>query len=291
MQIEIEGHKAYIHTEKDIDINLESIILIPGAGMDHRIAKMFDFNSVSKKHNLISIDLPGHGFTPGPALTSIEDHTDFCIKVLSKLGITNPIIAGHSMGGLIALNLSLEIDVKQTILINTSYPLAVGEMLLDHAKGNLDQASEFFTKYGVVNIPETEIKSKGFGVMGSGFYGRSKGTIKSPYGTKNIESDPEKEIKLYPLKKIFNQTYKEILSIDLKACAPFRINESAINNLSKIHFVYGSKDKLARFDPDSSVLKNIDKDTKVHIMPETGHFPFFERPNDLNKLIQKIINL
>ena len=49
MQIEIEGHKAYIHTEKDIDINLESIILIPGAGMDHRIAKMFDFNSVSKK--------------------------------------------------------------------------------------------------------------------------------------------------------------------------------------------------------------------------------------------------
>ena len=70
-----------------------------------------------------------------------------------------------------------------------------------------------------------------------------------------------------------------------------RINESAINNLSKIHFVYGGKDKLARFDPDSNVLKNIDKDTKVHIMPETGHFPFFERPNDLNKLIQKIIDL
>ena len=44
MQIEIEGHKAYIHTEKDIDINLESIILIPGAGMDHRIAKMFDLS-------------------------------------------------------------------------------------------------------------------------------------------------------------------------------------------------------------------------------------------------------
>ena len=56
---------------------------------------MFDFNSVSTNHNLISIDLPGHGFTPGPALTSIEDHTDFCIKVLSKLGITKPIIAGR----------------------------------------------------------------------------------------------------------------------------------------------------------------------------------------------------
>ena len=291
MQVEIEGHKAYVHTEKDIDPNLESIILIPGAGMDHRIAKMFDYNSISKKHNLLSIDFPGHGFTPGPALTSIEAQTDFCIKLLKKLNIGHPIVAGHSMGGLVALKLSLLIAVKQTILINTSYPLAVGELLLDHAKGNLDQASEFFTKYGVFNIPEAEIKSKGFGVMGSGFYGRSKGTIKSPYGTKNIESDPEKEIRLYPLKKIFNQTYKEILSIDLKACSPFRITEDEINNLSKIHFIYGGKDKLARFNPECDLLKNIDIDKKVHIMPETGHFPFFERPVEFNSLIGKVINL
>ena len=48
MQIETEGHNAYVHTEKDIDTNLESIILIPGAGMDHRIAKMFDFPLRSK---------------------------------------------------------------------------------------------------------------------------------------------------------------------------------------------------------------------------------------------------
>jgi pimeloyl-ACP methyl ester carboxylesterase len=252
---------------------------------------MFDYNSISKKHNLLSIDFPGHGFTPGPALTSIEAQTDFCIKLLKKLNIGHPIVAGHSMGGLVALKLSLLIAVKQTILINTSYPLAVGELLLDHAKGNLDQASEFFTKYGVFNIPEAEIKSKGFGVMGSGFYGRSKGTIKSPYGTKNIESDPEKEIRLYPLKKIFNQTYKEILSIDLKACSPFRITEDEINNLSKIHFIYGGKDKLARFNPECDLLKNIDIDKKVHIMPETGHFPFFERPVEFNSLIRKVINL
>ena len=34
-------------------------------------------------------------------------------------------------------------------------------------------------------------------------HGRSKGTIKSPYGTKNIEADPDREIKLYPLKRLF----------------------------------------------------------------------------------------
>ena len=45
--------------------------------------------------------------------------------------------------------------------------------------------------------------------MGSGFYGRSKGQIKSPYGTKIVEDDPEREIKLYPLKRLFNQSEKK----------------------------------------------------------------------------------
>ena len=36
----------------------------------------------------------------------------------------------------------------------------------------------------------------------------SKGQIKSPYGTKVVEADPEREIKLYPLKRLFNQTQK-----------------------------------------------------------------------------------
>ena len=40
----------------------------------------------------------------------------FCIKLLKKLNIGHPIVAGHSMGGLVALKLSLLIAVKQTIL-------------------------------------------------------------------------------------------------------------------------------------------------------------------------------
>ena len=92
-------------------------------------------------------------------------------------------------------------------------------------------------------------------------------------------------------KLIFTIKDKEILSIDLKACSPFRITEDEINNLSKIHFIYGGKDKLARFNPECDLLKNIDIDKKVHIMPETGHFPFYERPVEFNSLIRKVINL
>ena len=134
------------------------------------------------------------GILPEITYLQYEEYSNFCIDVIDYLSIKNPIFIGHSMGGLIALDLSKQIKDSYSILLNTAYPLMVGEILLKDAKGNLDQAAEFLTKHGVYNLPEVEIKSSGFGVMGSGFYGRSKGTIKSPYGTKNVEADPIKVI-------------------------------------------------------------------------------------------------
>ena len=152
-------------------------------------------------HNILGFDLPGHGYTAGPIVNSIDEHSLFCIDVFDQLDIKEPILIGHSWGGLVALDLSTKVKHKMTICMNIAYPFLVGDMLLDFAKGNLDQAVEFLMKYGIHKFPKTEIKTKGFGTMGSGFYGRKKGLIKSPYGTKVDEDDPEREIKLYPLNR------------------------------------------------------------------------------------------
>ena len=173
--------------------------------------------------------------------------------------------------------------------MNIAYPFLVGDMLLDHAKGNLDQAVEFLTKYGVYKFPKTEIKTKGFGTMGSGFYGRSKGQIKSPYGTKVVEADPEREIKLYPLKRLFNQSEKEISSIDLKSCNVFRLTENQIDNLKDIKYIFSEKDKLARFNPENELFKNTNLDTDITILKEVGHFPFFEDPDLISNELVNII--
>ena len=286
MFIELQNHKAHIFEHNKIDNPLSNIFIIPGAGMDHRIGSMIELSRLYSKYNIYSIDLPGHGFTSGQILHTVEEFADFTIQVLKKMGVSNNIFIGHSMGGLIAMDLGLKVETKLSILMNTNYPLMVGDILLDHAKGNLDQASEFFTKYGLYNIPETKIKAKTFGSMGSGFYGRDKGTIKSPYGTKNIENDPQKEINVYPLKRLFNQTQKEILSYDLKTCSAYRNDK--LKKLKNIKFIYGGKDKLARYNPESEVHQSIGTEG-VTIMDETGHFPYFERPEDLSNILEKLI--
>ena len=290
MQINLKNHRANIFEKNPYDEKKVSIVFVPGAGMDHRIISMFDLEALYEEYNILGIDLPGHGYTSGPVVDSIRDHTNFCIDVFKEINIKKPIVIGHSWGGLVALDLSTEFQNGMTICMNIAYPFLVGDMLLDYAKGNLDQAVEFLMKYGIYKFPKTEIKTKGFGTMGSGFYGRSKGQIKSPYGTKIVEDDPEREIKLYPLKRLFNQSEKEISSIDLKSCNVFRLTDEQISNLENIKYIFSEKDKLARFNPDNVLLKNVDHKKDIVHLEDVGHFPYFEDKQLISETLVKLIN-
>ena len=258
--------------------------------MDHRILSMFKLDAINNNYNIIAIDLPGHGYTTGPLFNDVESHTNFCVDLLNELNLNNLIFSGHSWGGLIALDLSTKYKNDMTICMNIAYPFLVGDILLDYAKGNLDQAVEFLMKYGVYKMPETEIKTTGFGVKGSGFYGRAKGEIKSPYGTKTVEDDPEREIKLYPLKRLFNQTEKEISSIDLKSCTNFRLKKEQIDRLKNVKYIFCDKDKLARYNPENEILHSANIQDDIYILNECGHFPYFEDPDQLESVFNKILN-
>ena len=290
MFIQLQCHKAHVFIKNGLDASKKNFVFIPGAGMDHRTLSMFKFGLLEEEYNIVAIDLPGHGYTSGPLIHDVEGHTKFCIELFEHIELNNPIFVGHSWGGLIALDLSLKVSNTMTICMNIAYPFLVGDLLLEHAKGNLDQAVEFLTKYGVYRLPEVEIKTQGFGVKGSGFYGRSKGEIKSPYGTKTVESDPEREIQLYPLKRLFNQTQKEISSIDLKSCNKFRLSDNQLGKLNNIKFIFCDKDKLARYDSENIILKNLELEKDIFILKETGHFPFFEDPDQLQTILLKILS-
>ena len=289
MFIQLRSHKAHVFTKNDIDPLKGTIVMIPGAGMDHRTLSMYKLDKIKDDFNIIAIDLPGHGYTTGPLFNDVGSHTNFCVDLLDELNLKNLIFTGHSWGGLIALDLSTKYRNEMTICMNIAYPFLVGDILLDYAKGNLDQSVEFLMKYGIYKMPETEIKTTGFGVKGSGFYGRSKGEIKSPYGTKTVEADPEREIKLYPLKRLFNQTEKEISSIDLISCNNFRMEDEQINKLKNVKYIFCDKDKLAKYNPENEILKKADLDKDIFMLNETGHFPYFEDPDQLEEIFLSIL--
>ena len=52
---------------------------------------------------MLAVDLPGHGRSGGAALTSVEAMADWLLALLDAAGAGRPLLAGHSMGSLIAL--------------------------------------------------------------------------------------------------------------------------------------------------------------------------------------------
>lgn len=92
----------------------------------------------SEKYRVVTIDLLGHGQTePLGYLQTMEDNADAVHAVLSHLNIRKAIIAGHSMGGYVALAFAerYPATTKAIALINsTAYADS------DERKANRDRA-------------------------------------------------------------------------------------------------------------------------------------------------------
>ena len=105
MHLKTEQGSAYIHNIDLIEKSKETILFIPGAGMDHRVADLFQPNP-EIFNKVISIDLPGHGGSIPSSAQTIEEYADFISSILDQLGINNLHLCGHSMGGLVCMALA-----------------------------------------------------------------------------------------------------------------------------------------------------------------------------------------
>jgi pimeloyl-ACP methyl ester carboxylesterase len=114
---------------------MKTLVLIHGAHNDRQVwAPLVDGLS---RHglNVLAPDLPGHGETAGPALPSIEAMADWLLAMLDRQGIEKPMLAGHSMGSLIALEAAFRAPAKVGALglLGSTFPMKVAPALLDSA--------------------------------------------------------------------------------------------------------------------------------------------------------------
>ena len=280
---------AYIHNIDLIDKSKEVVLFVPGAGMDHRVANLFDLNP-KIFNKVISIDLPGHGGSPPSNASTIDEYAKFISVCLKELNLSDFHLCGHSMGGLVCMSLApLDRKIfKSVSLFNCQYPLFVGSALLDDSSRNLDGAADFLTKYGIYKMPSIEKPKKAFGIKGSSFYKKTNGKVISPYGSKDID-DPDREIALYDLKKLFNQVSKDTLAKDMNACMKFRMDLKDIKKLKDINIIIGEMDKLVSPKKIDEMISMFGS-AELKKMEGVAHFPFFEDPKILNESLEDIFN-
>ena len=146
----MKNSDIYFHNFESIDKTKKSILFIAGAGMDHRLVRAIRFSDAEYNKPLI-IDLPGHGDSKGSSSNSIESYSQFLVNALKDYDLEDFSLCGHSMGGLVALDMALNhgLAAKELILVNSIYPTRVADALLAKAKAGNGYAADFIIKYGL----------------------------------------------------------------------------------------------------------------------------------------------
>lgn len=134
----------------ELDPAKRTVVFVHGAGLDHSWwglqSRYFGYHGF----NVLAVDLPAHGRSEGPALTSIGDMADWVKKTLDEKKIKSAVLVGHSMGSLIALDFAARYpdNVERIAMIGTAYPMKVGEAFLDAARRNDQAAYDMETIWG-----------------------------------------------------------------------------------------------------------------------------------------------
>lgn len=108
------------------------LVCLHGAGGTHQ-HWLFQLYALSSSTRVLAVDLPGHGHSPGPGRSSIADYSAVLLALLDALELEQVVLAGHSMGGAIALWTALQAPqrVAGLVLAGTGARLAVAPVFLE----------------------------------------------------------------------------------------------------------------------------------------------------------------
>lgn len=148
---------AYRRYGRNVDPALPPVVLLHGAGGNHLVwpARMRHLAQTS----VIAVDLPGHGESSPPACAAIETFTEVLRDVVEVLDLDWFMLAGHSMGGAIALDFALAYPQRLAglMVIGAGSTMPVSARLIETVRDDFAAGTEMIVRYSYRrNVPEEE---------------------------------------------------------------------------------------------------------------------------------------
>lgn len=255
MEWSINGASAYAYTGgKPFDPSLPAIVLIHGAQNDHSVWALQSRYLAHHGHAVLAVDLPGHGRSAGPALASVEAMADWILALLEAAGVRHAILAGHSMGSLIALEASRRAPdgVAALALLGTTYPMKVSDALLETSRKDEAAAIDMVNIWSHSSIAhKPSCPGPGFSVMG---------------GARRL------------MQRMSARNPAQLFYTDFTACNNYAGGEAAAAAVRcPTLFVLGKKDMMTPPRSTKLLLGAIKHGTIVHV--DAGHQMMAEAPD------------
>jgi pimeloyl-ACP methyl ester carboxylesterase len=220
------------------------ILFIHGAGgTKSKWRTIKDYPEIS---NYEAIDLPGHGDNEFNLITSIQDYAAYVDQSIQE----DTIVVGHSMGGLIALELAARNKcVKGIVLAASFYELPVHPKILDSLANG--------------EFPESLFNAS---------YNRNV--------SQQLLQEEKEELNLVPI---------EVTHADFKACSNYKEGNEILANLQiPVYAILGKQDKLLPKEP-AELLRKVKSDIRITEIDDSGHYIMLEQPKEFAAALSKVI--
>ncbi len=145
MILRVGGRDVYAYTgARAHRAGAPAVVFVHGAAHDHSVWALQSRYFAHHGCNVLALDLPGHGRSPGPALTSVEAIASWLVDVLDAADMPQAALIGHSMGALAALDCAARSPgrVSRLALLGPAVPMEVSDELLAAARDDAHAAYE-----------------------------------------------------------------------------------------------------------------------------------------------------
>jgi pimeloyl-ACP methyl ester carboxylesterase len=131
----IAGRSIYYHAAGESAVRGHRVLYVHGTGCNGAVWAPH-MAALADRHACVAIDLPGHGGSPGPGFRGVADYANFVVELAGALGWDRFVLAGHSMGGAVALLTAIYHPerLEGLLLVDTGARLRVDPRLLREAR-------------------------------------------------------------------------------------------------------------------------------------------------------------
>jgi len=228
------------------------VVFIHGAG-GSALSWLAQKTYLQRSNRVILVDLPGHGRSDGPSSDSIDEYAQAVGDALEAIACGPAHIAGHSMGGAVAMRLSMSRPslVKGLVLIGTGAKLKVYPEILE----------------GILRDKEATART----ILDTAFSDSVPTSLKDKVFAEYMKNDAL---------TIFN---------DFTACNAFdlmgRLDAITVPTL----VICGMAD---RFTPPkySRYLAGTIAGASLELIADAGHMVMIEKPAEVNAAIDRFVN-
>jgi len=226
------------------------LILIHGAGGSHlywppRLRCL-------EGADVYALDLPGHGVSAGRGRNSIAAYRDFLAAFMDTLSLEKAVLAGHSMGGAIALSFALTFPdrLEGMVLVSSGARLRVLPAILDGILGDFESTVELICKLAYGPEAPEELKEQGL--------------------------------------KWLRQVPPRVLHGDFLSCDGFDVMDRLSEIQSPALVICGSEDKLT--PPRYSIyLRDRIPRAQLVLVEGAGHMVMLERPEEVGRAMAEFV--